>query len=74
MERNVTSFLFNMTTLDRLWAVGSVSDRDPTPLEIQRWEDDGGAALPDAMPSRKRSMRHCAIDEFQFDRELVAAE
>ena len=64
MERIVTHSLFKTTG----------SDRDPTPLEIQRWEDDGGAALPDAMSSRKRSMRQRAIDEFQFDRELVAAE
>ena len=64
MERNVTHSLFRTTG----------SDSDPTPFEIQRWEDDGGAVLTDVMPSRKRSMRHRAIDEFQFDRELVAAE
>ena len=31
---------------------------EPTPLEIQRWEDDGGAVLTDARrPARARS--HC---------------
>ena len=64
MERNVRHSLFETTG----------SDSDPTPLEIQRWEDDGGAVLPDVMPSRKWSLQRRAIDDFQFDRELVAAE
>ena len=25
-------------------------EHDPTPAEIQRWEDDGGALLPDPTP------------------------
>jgi hypothetical protein len=29
-----------------------------TPLEIQRWEDDGGAIPADAMPRRERAERH----------------
>jgi hypothetical protein len=39
-------------------------DTEPTPLEIQRWEDDGGAVLPDARwPTRARC--HCGADHRQ---------
>ena len=41
-----------------------------TPVEIQRWEDDGGAVLPDA-PRRVRADRHLHHDEVG---ELTAAE
>jgi hypothetical protein len=44
----------------------------PTPLEIQRWEDDGGAVLPDAMPPRQRPRLHRTTDV--RIRELVAAD
>ena len=37
------------------------ADTEPTPLEIQRWEDDGGAVLTDTRrPIRSRC--HCAAD------------
>jgi hypothetical protein len=32
---------------------------EPTPAEIQRWEDDGGAVLP--APQRHKRCR-CAVD------------
>jgi hypothetical protein len=35
------------------------ADIGPTPVEIQRWEDDGGAVLPS--PQRRASC-HCAVD------------
>ena len=38
------------------------TDIEPTPVEIQRWEDDGGAVLP---ASQRRARGHCAADHRQ---------
>ena len=38
------------------------TDIEPTPVEIQRWEDDGGAVLPG---SQWRARRPCAADHRQ---------
>ena len=57
---------------DRTPATGSaISARDVTPLEIQRWEDDGGAVLPDAMPRKQRSLR-CIASDFTLQSSLAA--
>jgi hypothetical protein len=65
MERNVTN-----SSIDRL---NNRADRlnnrirpvahehAPTPTEIQRWEDDGGAILPDA-PDRRVEQRHGRVE------------
>jgi hypothetical protein len=64
MERNVANSLFKITIIDRRLPVAfSASSNEPTPLEIQRWEDDGGAVLRDALRPRKRSLQHRAGDE-----------
>jgi hypothetical protein len=64
MERNVTNFFIdNLTQMPRR---GSHSHA-PTPAEIQRWEDDGGAILPDKPPHRTE--RHRRDDQA----ELAAA-
>jgi hypothetical protein len=44
------------------------AETQPTPLEIQRWEDDGGAVPADA-GQRIRSRCHCGADH----RERAAA-
>ena len=80
MERNMTTGLYTTTIDDRLPATCSaVSGHDVTPLDIQRWEDDGGAVLPDAMPRKQRSLRHpdAALRHGRAERhlhELAAAE
>jgi hypothetical protein len=43
-------------------------DTEPTPLEIQRWEDDGGAALTD---ERRPRQSHCYCGD--DNRERAAA-
>src|SRR5881227_955622 len=62
MERNVTNPL-----IDRLIQAARPGwhDHAPTPAEIQRWEDDGGAILPD--PPRRTERHH------HDDIELAAA-
>lgn len=47
------------------------TDDDPTAIEIQRWEDDGGAVLPDATPPRTRPVFHRASVE-RFHRQAPA--
>jgi hypothetical protein len=42
-----------------------------TQIEIQRWEDDGGAVLPDATPHRDRADQHRHCHELG---ELAAAD
>ena len=37
--------------------IGGAPDRDVTLIELQRWEDDGGAALPDVTPRKNRSLQ-----------------
>jgi hypothetical protein len=72
-KRNMANFLFTaMIADDRKPATCSaVSARDVTPLEIQRWEDDGGAVLPDAMPRKQRSLR-CVGSDFTPQSSLAA--
>src|SRR4029077_15364958 len=48
MERNMTKEIVEF---------GGAPDRDVTLIELQRWEDDGGAALPDVTPRKKRSLQ-----------------
>jgi len=44
--------------------IGGAPDRDVTLIELQRWEDDGGAALPDVRSRKKRSVQlHCPRTE-----------
>jgi hypothetical protein len=45
--------------------------RGPTLIEIQRWEDDGGAVLPDATPRRDKADQHRHYHEVG---ELAAAD
>jgi hypothetical protein len=45
--------------------------RGPTLIEIQRWEDDGGAVLPDATPRRDKAGQHRHYHEVG---ELAAAD
>lgn len=66
MERNVTNpFIDNLTQMPRR---GSHSHA-PTLAEIQRWEDDGGAVLPD-VTTRRRYEPHLG----HGIEELAAAE
>jgi hypothetical protein len=38
----------------------TAADHDVTLLEIQRWEDDGGAVAPDVTPRKNRLLQvHC---------------
>ena len=46
--------LFTTTIIDRR------TGNDLTAIEIQRWEDGGGAALPDATPPRKPTLHRSA--------------
>jgi hypothetical protein len=46
-------------------------NRGLTQIEIQRWEDDGGAVLPDATPHRDRADQHRHCHELG---ELAAAD
>ena len=66
MERNVTKH-----TIDRLKEV--VSSASPnyglTLIEIQRWEDDGGATL--AGPTKRRAQR-CERHDHEEPHELAA--
>jgi hypothetical protein len=65
MERNVT----NPFTEYRIEpSHRPAHDRGPTPLELQRWEDDGGAVFSDASPRPAARHRH------ELLRELAAAE
>ena len=65
MERNVTNpFTEYRTEPSRRPA----HDRGPTPLELQRWEDDGGAVRPESSPRRAERHQH------DLPRELAAAE
>ena len=67
MERNVTKHLIDCL---KQAACSASPNRGLTPLEIQRWEDDGGAIPTDAMPGRVRAERH----RHEPVGELVAAE
>jgi hypothetical protein len=66
MERNVTN-----PFIDRLNHIPASRphSHDPTPAEIQRWEDDGGAVQADASRLRESAHRHC----HEASGELVAA-
>jgi hypothetical protein len=39
-------------------------DTEPTPLEIQRWEDDGGAVLTDARQAC-RGRCYCGVNHHE---------
>ena len=54
MERNVTN---PFTEYRNQIAGTALSENSPTWLELQRWEDDGGAVLPD-LPRRGAERRH----------------
>jgi hypothetical protein len=58
-KRNMANSPFIATIIDeRTPPSGSAASvRHVTPNEIQRWEDDGGAVLPDALPRKQRSLR-----------------
>src|SRR5437016_2966407 len=47
MERTMTIELVHCPALP---------DHDVTPIELQRWEDDGGAVAPESRPRRHRSL------------------
>lgn len=79
MERKMTNFSFQTTAIDcRTQMTGSASsDSDLTPLEIQRWEDDGGAVLADPRPQKKQAFQGLAwrsTDAGAFADHLVNAE
>ena len=50
----MTNLIFPLTVRDQRSTGTSFASlgHEPTPLEIQRWEDDGGATLPEE--SRRR--------------------
>ena len=57
----MTTGLYTTTIDDRLPATCSaVSGHDVTPLDIQRWEDDGGAVPPEITPRDRLSSHHTA--------------
>ena len=47
--------------LSRLEGPTDTSDTEPTPVEIQRWEDDGGAVFS----AQQRAQGHCSADHRQ---------
>ena len=49
--------------------IDPVPDDEPTPLELQRWEDDGGAVPPPMRYRHRLSDREC--DERLFDTALA---
>lgn len=57
--------------IDRLkqTARSAAHEHGPTPAEIQRWEDDGGAVFSAPAPTKKSADRHVR----EPLRELVAA-
>jgi hypothetical protein len=61
MEEKMTELVIAFTRPERPKPT-SRAESDPTALEIQRWEDDGGAPLP--APSRGARC-HCAVDHRQ---------
>jgi hypothetical protein len=67
MERNVTRHFIDCL---KQAACSASPNHGLSPLEIQRWEDDGGAIPADAMPRRERAERHF----HEPVGELVAAE
>ena len=57
----ITRLLTTMTIDDRTPATCSaVSAHDVILLEIQRWEDDGGAVFPDVTPRHRPASQHAA--------------
>jgi len=69
----VTTCLFTTTTIDdrMLATCSAVSAHDVTPLEIQRWEDDGGAVLLGVTP-RHRLSSHPAAPGYTMPGSLAA--
>jgi hypothetical protein len=67
MERNMTRHLIDCL---KQAACSASPNHGLTLIEIQRWEDDGGAIPTDAMPRRERVERH----RHEPVGELVAAE
>jgi len=68
MERIMTTELVHRAALP---------DREVTLLEIQRWEDDGGAVLPGRKPPLRRSVFHLRSTErfhCSVSAELAAAD
>ena len=63
VKRNMTTHLLTTAIVDdRMPArCSGVPAHDVTPLEIQRWEDDGGAVFPNVTPRHRLSSHHkCA--------------
>ena len=57
MERNVTNlFIDGLKQTAR--SAEHEHEHGPTPAEIQRWEDDGGAVSPPPAPTKKSAERH----------------
>jgi hypothetical protein len=59
MEEKMTKLIISLIRPERPTVT---ADIEPTPVEIQRWEDDGGAVLP---VSQRRARCHCAVDHRQ---------
>jgi hypothetical protein len=55
MERNVT---IHFTNYLKHAACSASPNRGLTLIEIQRWEDDGGAALVEATPRHRAAEHH----------------
>jgi hypothetical protein len=55
MERNVTEHIIDCL---KQAASSASPNHGLTALEIQRWEDDGGAVLANATPRREGADRH----------------
>jgi hypothetical protein len=67
MERNMTKFCIDES---KPRTCSASPNHDLIPLEIQRWEDDGGAILTDISPCRQRAGEH----RHELVGELAAAE
>jgi hypothetical protein len=58
MEEKMTELIIPFgRPVERQWTI--TVETEPTPLEIQRWEDDGGAVLINA---RRPTRTHCRCD------------
>jgi hypothetical protein len=66
MERYVTNIFIDRR---KQTARSAAHEHDPTPAEIQRWEDDGGAVSPPPAPIKKSAEQQVR----EPLRELVAA-
>jgi hypothetical protein len=55
VKRNMTQYIIDCL---KQAACSASPNHGLTPLEIQRWEDDGGAILTEATPCRARTDGH----------------